>query len=86
MNIVLDQKFVALSGSTEEKVIEFITDLNTLLQMGLWWSDTCEILFALKDYGFDMLSDTWNQFLDCCCGHPSVTTSNKTLTERPIFY
>ena len=58
MTIQLEKKFVQLSGSTEEKVLEFIKDINTLLDLGMWWSDACEVVWALKDYGFNTQSDS----------------------------
>jgi hypothetical protein len=80
----LDLNFIRLSGTSREKVEEFMRDMNVLLELGLYWSDACEIVFALKDYGFNMQSDTWNEFLDICCGHPMISTA-PTITNEPIF-
>ena len=85
MSTELDPKFVAFSGTTKEKVEEFVRDVNTLLDMGMWWSDACEVLFAVKDYGFDKQSDNWGQFLDICVGLYCVS-KRETLTDEPLFF
>jgi len=85
MKIQLEKKFVDLSGSTEEKVAEFIKDINTLLDLGMWWSDACEVLWALKDYGFNTQGDSWGEFLDICVGVYCVSKT-ETVTDSPIFF
>ena len=85
MSIQLEKKFVDLSGSTEEKVLEFIKDINILLDLGMWWSDACEVVWALKDYGFDTQSDSWGEFLDVCVGIYCVS-NRETVTDSPIFF
>ena len=85
MKIQLEKKFVDLSGTTKEQVLSFITDINTLLDLGMWWSDACEIVWALKDYGFDKQSDSWGEFLDICVGVYCVS-NRETVTDKPIFF
>lgn len=81
---MLTENFVSLSGTSEDKVSEFLRDINNLLDLGLWWSDACEIVFALKDYGFNTQRPEWDEFLDICVGVHCVS-KKETITKEPIF-
>lgn len=77
-------ELAVLSGGTEDSVILFITDINKLLDMGLWWSDAHDICLALKDYGFNMTAPSWSTFLDRLVGAHTVS-NREPLTTSPIF-
>jgi len=66
---------------TPESLVEFICDVNHMIERGFWYSDACEIVLELKGYdieekhGFDVTgtdSAWWDQFVCFCTANPDA--------------
>ena len=72
---------------TPESLVVFIVDVNHIIDLGIWYSDACEIVLELKGYGkeeefgFDV-TDTdslwWDQFC-CYCIADRVPITNQSI-------
>lgn len=80
----LENDFVLLSGSTTERVEEFINDVNTLLDLGFWWSDAVFTCMKIKGYDFVTNTREWDTFLDLCICNYTVS-NREPIIERPLF-